>query len=327
MWAFKQLHDKGLVYQGFKVLPYCWRCETPLSNHELRMDNDVYAERKDPSVTVRFKLETGEWLLAWSTTPWTLPSNLACAVGERDQVRGPGARRRALHPGRGPAGRLQAELAGGDPGGDPLGQGSGRPQVHAAVQLPGRHRAVRHRRRLAGHHVGRREYRGGHRRRAHGARLRRDGRGSLQRRGHPDRAHRGRPGQVHPGRVRLRGLHVFDANKPIVEDAEGAGQPGPAGDLRALLPALLALPEPADLQGGVELVRRGDQVQGPDGRAERADHLGPRPMSRMASSASGWRTQGLVDQQEQVLGFPDPGLAERRPELPAHRCVRLAGRA
>jgi isoleucyl-tRNA synthetase len=81
MWAFKQLYDKGLVYQGFKVLPYCWRCETPLSNHELRMDDDVYQERTDPSVTVRFRLETGEWLLAWTTTPWTLPSNLAVAVG------------------------------------------------------------------------------------------------------------------------------------------------------------------------------------------------------------------------------------------------------
>jgi isoleucyl-tRNA synthetase len=81
MWAFKQLYDKGLIYQGFKVLPYCWRCETPLSNHELRMDDDVYQDRTDPSVTVRFKLETGEWILAWTTTPWTLPSNLAVAVG------------------------------------------------------------------------------------------------------------------------------------------------------------------------------------------------------------------------------------------------------
>src|SRR6202789_2823427 len=81
LWAFKRLHDKGLIYQGFKVLPYCWRCETPLSNHELKMDDDVYADRTDPSVTVRFKLETGEWILAWTTTPWTLPSNLAVAVG------------------------------------------------------------------------------------------------------------------------------------------------------------------------------------------------------------------------------------------------------
>ncbi len=81
MWAFKQLWDSGLVYEGFKVLPYCWRCETPLSNHELRMDDDVYKDRQDPSVTVRFRLETGEWLLAWTTTPWTLPSNEAVAVG------------------------------------------------------------------------------------------------------------------------------------------------------------------------------------------------------------------------------------------------------
>ncbi|HXW47651.1 MAG TPA: isoleucine--tRNA ligase [Streptosporangiaceae bacterium] len=81
MWAFRQLWDKGLVYEGFKVLPYCWRCETPLSNHELRMDDDVYVDRQDPSVTVRFRLETGEWLLAWTTTPWTLPSNEAVAVG------------------------------------------------------------------------------------------------------------------------------------------------------------------------------------------------------------------------------------------------------
>jgi isoleucyl-tRNA synthetase len=81
MWAFKQLWDSGLIYEGFKVLPYCWRCETPLSNHELRMDEDTYRDRQDPSVTVRFKLETGEWLLAWTTTPWTLPSNEAVAVG------------------------------------------------------------------------------------------------------------------------------------------------------------------------------------------------------------------------------------------------------
>jgi isoleucyl-tRNA synthetase len=80
MWAFKSLHDKGLVYEGFRVLPYCWRCETPLSNTETRMD-DVYRDRHDPALTVAFELETGERLLVWTTTPWTLPSNLAVAVG------------------------------------------------------------------------------------------------------------------------------------------------------------------------------------------------------------------------------------------------------
>ncbi len=81
MWAFKALYDKGLVYEGFKVLPYCWVDETPLSNHELRMDEDVYKARQDPSLTVWFRLETGERIMAWTTTPWTLPSNLAVAVG------------------------------------------------------------------------------------------------------------------------------------------------------------------------------------------------------------------------------------------------------
>ncbi|HEU4425210.1 MAG TPA: isoleucine--tRNA ligase, partial [Pilimelia sp.] len=80
MWAFKTLHDKGLVYEGFRVLAYCWRCETPLSNTETRMD-DVYRDRQDPSLTVWFRLETGEKVAVWTTTPWTLPSNLALAVG------------------------------------------------------------------------------------------------------------------------------------------------------------------------------------------------------------------------------------------------------
>ena len=79
MWAFKTLWDKGLVYEGFRVLAYCWRCETPLSNTETRMD-DVYRPRQDPAVTVGLPLETGELLLVWTTTPWTLPSNLAVAV-------------------------------------------------------------------------------------------------------------------------------------------------------------------------------------------------------------------------------------------------------
>jgi len=80
IWAFKTLYDKGLVYEGLRVLPYCWNDETPLSNHELRMDDDVYQQRQDPSITVAVELETGERLLAWTTTPWTLPSNLAMAV-------------------------------------------------------------------------------------------------------------------------------------------------------------------------------------------------------------------------------------------------------
>ena len=85
MWAFKSLYDKGLVYEGFRVLWYCWRCETPLSNTEVKMD-DVYRDRDDPAVTVGLRVVSdnpkldGALALIWTTTPWTLPSNLALAV-------------------------------------------------------------------------------------------------------------------------------------------------------------------------------------------------------------------------------------------------------
>jgi isoleucyl-tRNA synthetase len=90
VWAFSELYKKGLAYEGYRVLPYCWRDQTPLSNHELRMDDDVYKMRQDQSVTVTFPLVgekaealglTGVQALAWTTTPWTLPTNAALAVG------------------------------------------------------------------------------------------------------------------------------------------------------------------------------------------------------------------------------------------------------
>jgi len=86
LWAFKQLWDAGLAYEGVRVLPYCWNDETPLSSHELRMDDDVYQSRQDPAVTVGFRIAEpgsdldGVHLLIWTTTPWTLPSNQAVAV-------------------------------------------------------------------------------------------------------------------------------------------------------------------------------------------------------------------------------------------------------
>ena len=87
IWVFKQLWDKGLAYEGNRVLPYCWNDETPLSSHELRMDDDVYQSRQDPALTVGFRVAgsspselVGAHLLVWTTTPWTLPSNQAVAV-------------------------------------------------------------------------------------------------------------------------------------------------------------------------------------------------------------------------------------------------------
>jgi isoleucyl-tRNA synthetase len=86
IWAFNQLWDKGLAYEGVRVLPYCWNDETPLSSHELRMDDDVYQSRQDPAITVGLKIVgdsgplAGAHFLVWTTTPWTLPSNQAVAV-------------------------------------------------------------------------------------------------------------------------------------------------------------------------------------------------------------------------------------------------------
>ena len=83
MWAFKQLYEKGLAYKGYRVLPYCPKDRTPLSNHELRMDADVYQDRQDTTVSVAVKLrdEDDAYAVFWTTTPWTVPTNLAIVVG------------------------------------------------------------------------------------------------------------------------------------------------------------------------------------------------------------------------------------------------------
>jgi isoleucyl-tRNA synthetase len=102
MWAVKQLWEKGLLYEGYRVSPYCWECETVLANFETRLDNS-YRDRQDPAVTVSFTVDPSRSvqpgaadpgtagsplpaddeleLWVWTTTPWTLPSNLALSVG------------------------------------------------------------------------------------------------------------------------------------------------------------------------------------------------------------------------------------------------------
>lgn len=80
-WVVKSLWDRGLMYEGHYILPYCPRCSTVLSNHELNLGG--YKDVHDPAITVKFRLKNDEtvFILAWTTTPWTLPSNLALAVG------------------------------------------------------------------------------------------------------------------------------------------------------------------------------------------------------------------------------------------------------
>jgi isoleucyl-tRNA synthetase len=86
IWAFSELYKKGWVYEGNRVMPYSWALETPLSNFETRLDNS-YRMRQDPALSVLFELNAVEGetmptkIVAWTTTPWTLPSNLGLAVG------------------------------------------------------------------------------------------------------------------------------------------------------------------------------------------------------------------------------------------------------
>ncbi len=95
-WAFKQLWEAGLIYRDYKVVHYSWRLSTPYSNFEATLD-DAYREREDPAVVVPFRLDGEEVsLLAWTTTPWTLPSNMALAVGPDTTY----CRVRSVHGGR-----------------------------------------------------------------------------------------------------------------------------------------------------------------------------------------------------------------------------------
>ena len=91
LWAFKQLHEKGLIYESMRVMPYSWAAETPVSNFETRIDNAT-REREDKAAYVKFELKEkpegapeaeNYYLIAWTTTPWTLPSNLALAVNTK----------------------------------------------------------------------------------------------------------------------------------------------------------------------------------------------------------------------------------------------------
>jgi isoleucyl-tRNA synthetase len=82
MWAFKELYKKGLVYEGERVVPYSYGAQTALSNSETRLD-DSYRDREDITATIKLNLPDGRKMLAWTTTPWTLPANMLLAVGSK----------------------------------------------------------------------------------------------------------------------------------------------------------------------------------------------------------------------------------------------------
>ena len=80
-WSLKELYNKKMLYEGYKVIPFCTRCGTPLSSHEVALG---YKDITEESVYIAFKLKgkNREYILAWTTTPWTLPGNIALAVGK-----------------------------------------------------------------------------------------------------------------------------------------------------------------------------------------------------------------------------------------------------
>ena len=261
MWAFRSLWDKGLLYEGFRVLAYCWRCETPLSNTETRMD-DVYKDRQDPALTVWFELEDGRRILAWTTTPWTLPSNLGLAVGPDIDyaVMEEDGQQYLLAEARLDALRARARRR--HPGRDREGIGAGRPALPTAVPVLRRPARRDRPRGLPGAGGRLRVHGRRHRRRPPVARARRGGPGGLQRQRHRDRRPDGRAGPVHGG-DRAVGRHARLRRQPARDPgAQGRRPRRPPRDARPPLPALLALREAARVPGGVVVVRRGDARSG-----------------------------------------------------------------
>ena len=333
MWAFKQLYDKGYVYEGFRVLPYCWNDETPLSNHELRMDDDVYQMRQDPAVTVGFRITCDgplrdALLLTWTTTPWTLPSNLAVMVGSGRSTTSWSSTtgtRLLLAEARLPA---YARELGDEP--DVVWRGTGADLLGLTYAPPFSY--------FAGHENAFRVVR------ADEFVTTTDGTGLVHSAGAFGEADKevtdregieavmpvGKDGRFTEPVSDYAGMNVFDANLQIIDHLKaGTGErhpghrPAAPRDLRPLLPALLALPRAADLQGRLVLVRPGDRVQGADARAQPADQLGARAHpGRLVRQVAGERPR-LVDHPQPVLGLARPGVAQRRRGLPADRRLRL----
>ena len=298
MWAFKTLYDKGLVYEGFRVLAYCWRCETPLSNTETRMD-DVYRDRQDPALTVGF---------AAARPASTLAGLDDDAVDAAVQ---PGRRGRPRHRLRRAAEPRRADAASASswprPGWRHYAQASSARTPRAGRRRltgrrPGRAAATRRcstscRRRartrfqvLAADFVTTEDGTGVvHMAPAFGE----DDQVVMRRRRHPDRGDRRRPRPVHRAGAAVRRACRSSrrTSRSSATCKRAAAWSAAAGDLRPTRTRTAgAATHPLVYKAVSSLVRRGDRSSGPDGRAEPGDHLGARRTSRTARSASGWPT-------------------------------------
>ncbi len=288
MWAFKQLWDKGLLYEGYRVMPYSWAAQTPLSNFETRLDNS-YRERQDPAITVRFALAGGRRRSAGLDDDAVDP---ALEPGARrragDRVRAVREGREAHRARRGHRREVRARSS----------KARGASAACSGAELVGRRytplfpffaKTPNAFRVLAGDV---RRHRRGHRRRAHGAGLRRGRHGRVcrppaSRWSCPSTRRGSFTSEVPPWAGQL----VFDANKDDHPRPEGARRARPPRDDRPQLPALLAHRPAADLPRDELLVREGHRDPRPHGRAATSRSTGCRSTSATACSASGSRAR------------------------------------
>ena len=312
-------NDKGLIYEGFRVLPYCWECETPLSNFETRHD-DAYRDRIDPAVTVRFDLEPadgGPELLAGPGRAAGVDDDALDPAVEPRPRRRPRPRLRRARPATAP-GSSSAPLAS-----LPTRTSSPAPSVLGTVT--GADLVGRRYRPLFPYFAG-----------TPGAFVVLGGTSSPPTRAPASSTWRRASARTTSGSARRPASR---SSAPVDDRARFTGEvaglrrrPGLRGqrrrsssgcasagallqveDVHPQLPALLADRHAAHLPGRELVLRRGHCDQGPHGRAQPADQLGARARARRRLRQVAGGGAGLVDHAEPLLGHADPGLEERRP--------------
>ena len=325
IWAFKQLWDKGLIYKAYRVMPYSWGAETPLSNFEIRLD-DATRPRQDPALTVAFRLHPAEGdpgplsILVWTTTPWTLPSNLALAVGPDITyvvLREPGTDQHYLLADSTLA-KYEAQVGGLRAGRHRAGPRARGADLRPAVpvlrrppeQLPGAGRRLR-------------RHRGGHRgpstwRPASARRTR----SSASAKGIALVVPVDDAGRFTAEVPDWEGENVFDANPDIIKALKERGVVVRHDSYEHNYPHCWRTDTPIIYKAVdswfVEVTKFKDRLVAP----QPGHQLDPRARPRRPVRPLAGRGPGLVDQPQPLLGLTDPHLGVGRPRPPAHRRVR-----
>ena len=326
MWAFKSLWDKDLINEGFRVLAYCWRCETPLSNTETRMD-DVYRDRQDPALTVRFRLDEG------------LPGAETCRPRCWPGRRRPGRCRRTSRSPSDPTstyavmeedgerfmlaesrlGAYERELAGAERVGTIVGSelvGCTYAPMFAVLRRM-RQRASRC---CPADFVSTEDGTGiVHMAPGFGE----DDQIACNAVGIPTICPMDEHGRYTAEVTEYVGQHVFDANTPIIRRLKDEGVVVRHDSYDHSYPHCWRCAQPLVYRAIVVVVREGHRLPRPHGRTEPADHLGARTRQGRQLRQVARERPRLGDQSQPVLGLADPGVEERRPDLPARRRVRL----